>query len=30
MLKDAISWEMITDAFRYACLFAGQSFAMQL
>ena len=30
VLKDAISWEMTTDAFWYACLFAGKSFAMQL
>ena len=30
VLKDAISWEMTTDAFWYACLLAGKSFAMQL
>ena len=30
VLKDAISWEMTTDAFWYACLFAGKCFAMQL
>ena len=30
VFKDAISWEMTTDAFWYACLLAGKSFAMQL
>ena len=30
LFKDATSWEMTTDAFWYACLFAGKFFAMQL